>query len=239
VFLRFDVVGFLPHSTSSDFSSIRRPHLPFVFAFARFRLRPLRLRALAFDCCGIVSLAFDPPGWSSFLATSATYLRIFAFRVAFDFSGCVHSPSMPLSLFHQPSTLRTSSSSAFNFYRIVSYRCVLDLFCYGFFLSRSTSWAAVHILHIQPFRIRFLYARLVSLSTFRSTSGFVSYRSALHVFGFTQLVPFSIYLVAPELRPQGRGVGPCQQNKHQKHQPKTNPKKKKPQQSRRRESAVA
>jgi hypothetical protein len=95
-------------STSLDFLSFRRPHLPFVFAFARFRLRPLRLRALTFDCYGIVSLAFDPPGWSSSLSTSAAYFRIFAFGFAFDFFSFMRSPSMSLALLRYPSASQTS-----------------------------------------------------------------------------------------------------------------------------------
>jgi hypothetical protein len=57
----FDICGFISCScvsTSLDFPSIRRPHLPFVFSFARFRLRHPRLRALASDVSGIVSLPF-------------------------------------------------------------------------------------------------------------------------------------------------------------------------------------
>jgi hypothetical protein len=80
-------------------------------------------------------------------------------------------------------------------------------------LSLSPPWAAVHgYLCVQlPWfrfvarrcvstslnflRIRFLRNHFVSVSTF-SNSHFVSYRFALNVFGFTQLVPSVIYLVA-------------------------------------------
>jgi hypothetical protein len=58
------------------------------------------------------------------------------------------------------------------------------------FPARRCVWPSLSFL-----RIRVLRDHFVSFSTF-STSGFVSYRFALHVFGFTQLVPSFIYLVA-------------------------------------------
>jgi hypothetical protein len=164
------------HATSFRLPKASSPTL-------RFRHRPLRLRALAFDASGVVSLAFD--------------LADFKFvRIQFLF------------LPHRFAILRS---------RLPWLR---------FPLSPSTLWVAVHsYLCFQLLQFRFVACRSVSTSLTFLRIRFL-HRSALHVFGFTQLVPFTIYLVAPGLRPQGGGVGHRRQNKTPKT-PNQKPTKKK------------
>jgi hypothetical protein len=117
-----------------------------VVAF-RFRLRPLRLRALAFDVPGVVSLAFGLAD-SKFLCIRFLFLPhrfvplrsrlpwITIFPFAFDTLGCVsftplHSASLVsfrcASLRSLWSACWHTTSSLFISFRMDSYRCVFNL----------------------------------------------------------------------------------------------------------------
>jgi hypothetical protein len=161
VAFRFDIFSFISCSCvspSSDFSGIRRPHLPFVFAFALIRLRHLQLHALTFD-------ASDTLRFLSFLSTTAASFRIvplrqpelqfipIAFRIsdfvslrivasgprrcsfAFDLFAC-------LSLAFDPSSWSSFPSTSAAYFRVVAFRFAFDLF--GYVHSPSMSLALFH-----------------------------------------------------------------------------------------------
>jgi hypothetical protein len=162
----FDMSTFVSYFRRFDFHGFPPQTLPPPAHW--FRLRYLRLRALAYDVSGC--------------------FRMVAFGFAFDLFGCVHLPSMSSVWFRY--------SSALGFQEAPPHS-----------LSHSTASFSIVVF---------------------STSGVVSYRSAFHVFSFTQPVPFSIP-GRSELRPQGRGVGHADKTKQQKttKQKKQKQKKKK------------
>jgi hypothetical protein len=112
-----------------------------------------------------------------FLRKQCRRLRI---SFAFDLFGWVLPTLVALPLVRQPLALRILRNSfAFDSvsYRNVSYRCAFDLWL------RMSS----------PGVFQDTLSRSIPTVAFRPQ---VSYRSAFHVFSFTQPVPFSIHLVA-------------------------------------------
>jgi hypothetical protein len=249
----FDIFSFISCScvsTSSDFSGIRHPHLPFVFAFALIHLRHLQLRALTFD-------ASDTLRFLSFLSTPAASFRIVPLRqpelqfipIAFRISDFV---SLRIVAF-RPCRL----SFAFDLFARISFVLrPLRLRALAFDISGVVSLA----FGLADSKFLCIQFRFVSLrSRLPCFPGFVSLRAVAfrrrwplhsvfsHSFGLA--FDFSIYLRLrivsfrlaclrlhststflhisgrPVLRPQGGGVGHRRQNKHQKHQTQNQQKK--------------
>jgi hypothetical protein len=176
-------LDFLDHSTSS--SSLR------------FRHRPLRLRALAFDVSGVVSLAFD----FKFLRIQFLFLphRFVSLRSRLPWLRLPLSPSPPWAAVHGYLCIKLP------WFRSVAQRCVSTLltFLRIRFFSRSfrLGFDFFHLrLRIVSFRLACL--RLHSTSTF------------LHISG------------RPVLRPQGGGVGHRRQKQTPKTTNKKKKKKK-------------